>query len=128
LNTSLLPLFLLSMPLFSRKVCLKLLKLGADINYRDNNRSTPLIWASRQGHSKTCECLLDNGARIDDVNNDGETALLEATRYNHVTVVEMLLDAGASILLRNNENMGVIDVAVRWGSMEAAMAICKHPR
>lgn len=86
------------------------------------------MWASKNGYAKTCEGLLDNGARIDDVDNTGETALLEATRYNHVTVVEMLLDAGASILLRNNGNMGLIDVAVRWGSSEAVMAICKHSR
>ncbi|XP_031549445.1 serine/threonine-protein phosphatase 6 regulatory ankyrin repeat subunit B-like isoform X2 [Actinia tenebrosa] len=111
-----------------RKVCEKLIKRGADVNCRDNLRSTPLMAAARNGGIKTCETLLENEAEIDNVNTSEDTALLEAVRYNHVAVVELLLDCGASVTVRNNTNLGLIDTAVKYGSSDVVMAICRHQR
>eukprot|EP00919_Chromeraceae_sp_WS-2016_P064169 GHVR01151800.1.p1 GENE.GHVR01151800.1~~GHVR01151800.1.p1 ORF type:complete len:107 (+),score=8.97 GHVR01151800.1:2001-2321(+) len=39
---------------------------GANVNARDNNRVTPLIWASEEGHLDVVKFLIEKGAEIND--------------------------------------------------------------
>ena len=49
-----------------RKVYFKLIKLllekGANINIKDKNGYTPLMWACKYNHTEIIELLLDKGA------------------------------------------------------------------
>ncbi len=55
-----------------------LLGKGANIEARDNNGHTALLWASFQGHTDVVRQLLDKGTNVDARNNDGYTPLLWA--------------------------------------------------
>lgn len=119
---------LLSYSLTLRKVCYTLLKLGADANSTDNNRWTPLMWASKLGWVKSCQELLEMQASPDDVNTDGDTALHIACKQGHVSIVNLLLESGASLNACNTQSLTCLEAAVRAGNGEVAMAMVKHPR
>ena len=42
-----------------------LIESGTDVNARDGEGSTPLIWASRYGHPQIVELLIAKGAFVD---------------------------------------------------------------
>ena len=51
--------------------------------------STPLHWASHEGHVEVVDYLLDHGADIKAKNTSGETPLSDASNMGHVEVVEL---------------------------------------
>ena len=77
----------------------RLLQTGyeLDIDARDDNGRTALIWASEYGHERVVQMLLDKGA---DVNAQGDfygNALQAASYRGHEGVVQMLLGKGADV-------------------------------
>jgi ankyrin repeat protein len=75
---------------------------GAELNYKDSNGDTPLIWASVRGHMNVIELLLSKGANLHDKDNDGNSPIIAASQYGHKEVVELLLSKGAD---PNNKNI-----------------------
>ena len=49
------------------------LKYGADINSQDNNKWTPLHFASKEGHKQVVEFLLKQGADLNIKDKHGKT-------------------------------------------------------
>ena len=72
-----------------------LLDKGADVNERQNNGTTPLVYASEKGYAEIVRLLLDRGADINSKIWDGGTALSTARKYGHPDIVLMLQNAGA---------------------------------
>ena len=69
--------------------------LPTDINWQDDNRWTPLMWASVNGHLDVVRYLICNGADVNIKNNNGETALDLAEKNGCEEVAEFLRIAGA---------------------------------
>ncbi len=69
---------------------------GADVNCKDKNGLTPLIWAAIQGHEEVVRRLLERGGDLEAKNSNGDTALMWASVMGHKGVVELLLDHGAN--------------------------------
>ncbi|KAJ1729010.1 hypothetical protein LPJ61_003731 [Coemansia biformis] len=67
-----------------------------DIDYRDDQGSTPLICASCFGHTRVAELLLEYGANVNSQDNSGWTALMWATTNHNQNLVRVLLEHGAS--------------------------------
>ncbi|KAB8068231.1 ankyrin repeat-containing domain protein [Aspergillus leporis] len=67
------------------------------INQPDSAGTTPLIWASRNGHHEAVKTLLDNGADVNTQGGGDENALYAASWGGHDRIVQMLLDKGANI-------------------------------
>ncbi|KAJ2124812.1 hypothetical protein IW147_001417 [Coemansia sp. RSA 720] len=67
-----------------------------DIDYRDDQGSTPLICASCFGHTHIAELLLEYGASVNLQDNSGWTALMWATTNHNQELVRVLLEHGAS--------------------------------
>ena len=112
----------------NRKSCQVLTRLGADVNARDNDRWTPLMWAARSGCEKTSQELLNKQASLDNVNNSGNTPLHIASSYGNVRVVELLLNSGANVCIQNYQGQSCLDVAVQSGAGDVALAIAQHKR
>jgi ankyrin repeat protein len=74
----------------------KLLEQGANVNAKDRDGETALMWAARRGHSETVKALINAGA---DVNVKGgrysKTALMWAEAWDHSEIAEILKQAGA---------------------------------
>ena len=63
-----------------------------------DNGTTPLHFASHEGHLAVVRLLLESGAAKDVSNAHGATALHLAARRGHFEVVKVLLDFGAQQL------------------------------
>ncbi len=70
-----------------------------DVNERDRNQSTPLIYAAmfRQHPVEIIDALIAKGAEIDAVNSSNQTPLIIASYYGRADVGKRLVAAGANV-------------------------------
>jgi len=94
-----------------------LLRLGVDVNAKDNEGWTALLMAADQDRTSVAQALLEGGA---DVNarcacpgylSGGWTALMIAARDGHVGMVKMLVANRADVAIRNNGGETALTVA-----------------
>lgn len=81
---------------------------GADVNMRDEQGWTPLMYASKYNHDeKVIKILIDNGARVNIKGTKGvtvgDTALHLASAFNRVNICKVLLEYGADINAQTNQ-------------------------
>ncbi len=77
------------------------IKKGADVNAKNGDGSTALMFAALQGHIETVTLLLDHKANINEENIDGCTPLAYAISQEHVETVIYLINSGADINFRS---------------------------
>jgi len=75
--------------------CRRLLDQGADVNARDEDGCSPLLWAVLEGSEETVNLFLERGAEVNVSNLDGETPLHWAAVMGKVKIAELLLSRGA---------------------------------
>ena len=69
---------------------------GVNVDARDENGSTPLIEAARNGHDGVVEALLIARADVKAKDKQGKTALMYASEGGHTASVGLLRRAGAT--------------------------------
>jgi len=114
--------------IFHRKACETLLKLGAEVDSKDNNSRTALMWSVRRNNTECAQILLGFKASVDLQDTDGNTALHVACGQGHTAIVRLLLDRGASLTICNKRGNGCLEIAAKAGSSDVAMAIVRHKR
>lgn len=75
---------------------------GFNIDARDWNGLTALIWASRKGQSIASQLLIDNKADINAQDVNGKTALIWAAAMGRDPVIQLLKNAGADTEILDN--------------------------
>jgi len=101
-----------------------LIHQGADINQRDDNGRTALMFAVINMHYETMKVLLEYGADVQARSNEGGTALMAAAMVGDLTMVQALLDKGADVharLLETNES--AVTFAESHGHAEIAQLL-----
>jgi ankyrin repeat protein len=88
------------------KIVKALLKDGADVNAKDHEGRTALMFAAINSHRTTVKILLDQGADVNARAKDGGTALMLAACGDAIEIVQMLLDKGADGRGRFTETSG----------------------
>ena len=78
-----------------------LLEAGADLEAKDNNGRTALMFAALNGDTETAKALSEAGADLEAKNNNGRTALMFAADQGHTEIVELLKEAGAKLDLNS---------------------------
>ncbi|PNF35365.1 hypothetical protein B7P43_G02571 [Cryptotermes secundus] len=68
-----------------------------DVDVKDSNGLTALMWASSYGQLPTVQLLLKRGAQLEFEGQEGETPLLLAAAGGHHEVVRLLLTEGAAV-------------------------------
>ncbi|MBE3041122.1 ankyrin repeat domain-containing protein, partial [Candidatus Bathyarchaeota archaeon] len=66
---------------------------GADIEGKDNNGRSPLLWTARKGHEAIVKLLLEKSAVIEAKDSNGWTPLLWAAENDHEAIVKLLKGA-----------------------------------
>ena len=71
--------------------------LEQDVDLKDSNGLSALMWASAYGQVPTVQLLIQRGAMVDLEGCEGETSLLLAAASGHHEVVRLLLTEGAHV-------------------------------
>ena len=98
---------------------------GADVNAKDENGDTALIWAARYDKEKVVSALLAAGADVNVKNAYGTTALMLAARNGNEKAVAALLAAGADVNAANASGNTALMWAVRYGKEKVAAVLKK---
>jgi hypothetical protein len=68
------------------------LKLGTDIDVKNDESETPLIFAAKNDMFDMVDFLVDKGADVSVTDDEGKTALMWAVESNNEAMVEKLLE------------------------------------
>ncbi len=93
---------------------------GADVNARDGNRQTPLMFASFFGKHEACQTLIDLQADVNAKDIQGETALFLATTSK---VVEVLIKAKADINAQDTRGRTPLMFALEYTKIDVAFTL-----
>jgi ankyrin repeat protein len=67
----------------------QLIKEGVDINAKDKDGDTALIYACDQGHAEIVKLLIEAKADVNTIDKDGNTALIAASNQNQPEIVKL---------------------------------------
>ena len=94
---------------------------GLDVNARDSQGWTALMYVVNKGFTLMVPPLLEAKADLDMRAPDGATALFMAAVHGHSEIIALLMEAGADISIKGPKGKTASDVAqVRYGGVEAA--------
>jgi|GEM_PF-2623629 len=96
----------------------RLLNLGFNINLKDDNKRTPLIWAAEVGDLTMLKFLISNGANVNLSDEEGFTAMDTAVGEGHLLIVKELILKGVDVNQRTQNNGTVLHTAVAWERAE----------
>lgn len=88
-----------------------LLERGAQVNGKDEDGWTPLLWSAWSGMPKVVETLLNKGADVNAADRQGNTALIIAARRGLDGIVEALLAKGADKRMANRTGLTALTAA-----------------
>jgi len=98
----------------------------ADVNAREADGSTALLWATYQVEHDLVRALLDAGADPNVTNTYGSSALAEAVKLANIELVRMLLDAGANPDSPNLDKQTALMLASHLGKLDIATLLVER--
>ncbi len=102
-----------------------LIKSGVKVNSLDEDRITPLMYASKYGQTEIAELLLNKGAKVNLKDVYGWSALMIAAVNGETDIVELLLSKGAWINQKENDSMTALMIAANHGQKDVALLLLK---
>jgi ankyrin repeat protein len=82
------------------------------------NKLSPLMYATRNGHTNLVEILIQAGVNINRQDETGETALIIACRCGFKDIAELLLINQANYNIKTDDNKTALVVAIENGHFE----------
>ncbi|KAL8597549.1 hypothetical protein ACOMHN_033420 [Nucella lapillus] len=105
-----------------------LLQAGADVNTQDIRGDTPLLKASREGHSDTMELLIQYGADVNFNNKDvyvPSTALHWACHHGMIQTVTLLIQHQADVTATTRNGQTALHFACQCTSHTASADVTR---
>ena len=96
----------------------RLVENGANVNYRTDDRLTPLIIATEYNKIESVKAILKHSPLLDDFTIYSETALIIAAKMNYLDIAEALIRAGAQINLADSKGVAPLHYASLYGYAE----------
>jgi hypothetical protein len=88
-----------------------------NVNVKDWYASTPLRYATNNGHVEIARLLLQNGADVNLKSNDGFTPLHDAAIFGNVDILHLLVENGADLEAQDNDGWRALHFAVLNGNL-----------
>lgn len=90
----------------------RLLKAGADINYKDEQQNTLLHYAAASCHVEVVRFFIEQGLALEAKNDRDATPLcIAAKESDSPNVIKLLMDSGADIHVRSNHGESLLITA-----------------
>ena len=102
-----------------------LISEGADVNFKDRNRCTPLHLMALDDNLDCSLSLIVAGADVNKKNKEGETPLMRAAHCGKVQFTELLLENGADINAYDSLGRCALFNAAWTGSVEILQLLLK---
>jgi ankyrin repeat protein len=102
-------------------LCKLLIEKGTDLNLRDNEDNTPLMYATYQNNLDICELLIEKGADLNLKNTEGTTSLMISILENNSNISKLLIEKGADLNLTDNEDNTSLMLSIEKNNFD----ICK---
>ncbi|KIY02140.1 uncharacterized protein Z520_02278 [Fonsecaea multimorphosa CBS 102226] len=83
-----------------------------EVDARDANGCTPLIWAAKNGHAEATKCFVRRGADVNSFDAQRHSSLWWALNRGHLEVAEILVQQGADVNLQDEAGR----TALFWAS------------
>jgi ankyrin repeat protein len=99
---------------------------AVDVNAKEPDGSTALLWATYKVDHELVRALLKDGAKANVTNNYGSSPLGEAVKLGDVDLVTMLLDAHADANAANEDGETALMVAASLGAQKIAELLVSH--
>jgi hypothetical protein len=84
---------------------------GANLNVKDEEGYTPLMWAAQHGNTRVAAYLIEHGANLNPMDRGGYTPLMWAAQEGHFSTVALLLERGANPFVRGPHGRTAFDLA-----------------
>lgn len=97
-----------------------LIEKGADVNAKDRDGWTALLWAIHYEYPEIIKLLVENGADINVKTPDGRTPLTLAIRADMHDTSKYLINKGADVDTKNRATSSVLGMAIRDEQPEIA--------
>ena len=94
------------------------LNKGANIDYQDNDGSTPLVLAIKMGHIEIVELLLDSGANSKVRSFDGSVSIHTAAKLGHYDVLQVLLKFKPNLDIQDYKGSTALMLASMHGHLK----------
>lgn len=101
---------------------------GANVNLRDKDGRTALMYAVQKGCDKAGELLLKNKANPNLQDKDGKTALMFAAEQGKLTSTEMLVKYEADITLTDKNGQNALMIAAAEGQTDIVRFLAEDCR
>ena len=101
----------------------ELILAGADVNAKNSDGNTALMWASAYGYTNAIIKLLELGADVNASNNDGWTALMWAAKNGHTNAIIKLVEHGAKINARDKNGYTALVWAAFNGHVDSIIKL-----
>jgi len=102
------------------------LKLGEDVNAKDNFGETPLFLAAFNGHKDVAELMIAKGAAVNVKAKNNATPLHYAAMQGHAAVAELLIAKGADVNAKNQRGLTPLALAEIMGREDVIELLKKH--
>lgn len=101
----------------------KIIKAGGDVNARNGQGNTALLYAAYRGNKQLLDALLSLKANVDLKNNEENTALMYAAHGGHEAICTALLDAFAKPAEKNKFGLTADKMALKRGFRNCAVLV-----
>ncbi len=108
------------------KIVIDLLQQGVDVNARDADKRTALMWAAFDGYTEVAKQLIKRGAEVDARDQFDRTALMFAASGANIETVRLLLAHKADTnLVDSHEAWTALMFAAAEGHSDIVQALLK---
>jgi len=99
---------------------------GAEVNARDKDGTTPLMWTAAYGRADAMKTLLDRGASLETRDLYGWTALMRTSLHGSSDAMKALLERGADLEAKSQDGWTALMRVAYSNQAQAAGLLFQH--